>query len=376
LSAFFLKAHSHLERRANKKNSPPPRQLKFAPGKSEASVVHINGNFVIGGTSQLIADIIETTSDQYRHKVIVPKLPDPLPYQPLPICQYDLGNMSGLSDFLENENPSLVHIHYWVRPMHRHFDFGIWYQQVFRICEELGLKVIQNIDVPTKPFHAENIRHNVFVSEYVRKAFNDSELPSSVIYPGSDFSHFTGDPNRELTGNTVGMVYRLDTDKLDASAIEVFISAVKKMPSLKCYIIGGGYYYDHYRQRVNEERLSANFIFTGFVSYDKLPSWYSKLGLIVAPVHDESFGQVTPFAMGMGLPVVGYDTGAMAELLGSNDDLVPTGNVERLAQLVVDRMQDPALRKQKGIANQSRARQMFSVESMIEKYKSLYQSIL
>lgn len=375
-SALLLRGHNFLDRRLSVNRNIAPKHLRFQPVPGKPKVFHFNGNFVVGGTSQLIADIIERSSNDYSHTVIVPNYPRPLPYQPVPIHEFPLANMQGLFDFLNKEKPALVHIHYWIRPMHRYFDFGLWYKSVFDICEELGLKVIQNIDVPAAPYKSKTVLHNVFVSNYVRDAFNDSNLPSSVIYPGSDLSHFSCPDSFSFPGNTIGMVYRLDTDKLNEKAIEVFISAVKKKPELSCFIIGGGYYLEYYRKRVREERMERKFNFTGFVSYDALPEYYKKIGLIVAPVHDESFGQVTPFAMSMGLPVAGYDTGAVAEILGSKEMLVPYGDTEALAALIADVMSNPEQRTQTGLTNKKRAHQFFSVEKMLQDYRKLYQQYI
>ncbi len=353
LSALLLRGHNYLDRRLSASTNIVPQRLYYQAVPGKPKIFHVNGNFVVGGTSQLIADIIERSSHEFS-----------------------LANMLGLFDFLSKERPALVHIHYWIRPMHRYFDFGLWYKTVFSICEELGLKVIQNIDVPTTPYKSNTVLHNVFVSKYVMDEFNNSHLPSSVIYPGSDLSHFSCADDYEFPSDTIGMVYRLDRDKLDEKVIEVFIGAVKRKPGLTCYIIGGGYYLDYYRKRVQEEGLERKFIFTGFVSYDSLPEYYKKIGLIVAPVHDESFGQVTPFAMSMGLPVAGYDTGALAEILGSGKMLVPTGNTEALSSLIADVMNNPELRKQTGLANKKRARDLFSVEKMMEDYRTLYRQYI
>jgi glycosyltransferase involved in cell wall biosynthesis len=375
VSSLLQRGHMAIDRRIARKEGIRPRIIRYNPNSSLSRIVHFNGNFVIGGTSQLIADIIERSSDKYYHQVIIPQMPDPLPYQPLPVRAYSISAMTDLYETLQHERPTLAHIHYWVRPMHRYFDFGLWYDSVFRICEELQIPVIQNVDVPTTPHKSKSIRHNVFVSHYVLNEFNDSDTPSSVIYPGSDLEHFSSNNNEPLPA-TVGMVYRLDRDKLNEQVIDIFISAVRKKPDLQCYIIGGGFYLGSFKQAVKEARLEKNIVFTGFVSYDDLPGWYKKIGLIVAPVHDESFGQVTPFAMGMGLPVVGYDTGAMSELLGGKENLVATGNTERLAQLIVDTVTDHEKRKQLGAANKKRALDLFSVETMIREYDKLYQSLL
>jgi glycosyltransferase involved in cell wall biosynthesis len=375
-AALLLRGHHFIMRRLQAKKAVAPRVLRYKVVPGLPKIFHFNGNFTIGGTSQLIADIIENTSDRYEHRVFVPVQPSPLPYQPLPIQAFPLSDMQGLYEYLKKEQPALVHIHYWIRPMHRYMDFGLWYKAVFDICDELGLKVIQNIDVPTAPYPAKNLLHNVYVSQYVLDEFNNSEKPCSVIYPGSDMQHFSKKEGSVSPDHVIGMVYRLDTDKLNEKAIEVFISAVKLMPSLQCYIIGGGYYFDAFRERVRQEGQEKNFIFTGFVSYDALPDYYKKIGLIVAPVHDESFGQVTPFAMGMGLPVAGFDTGALKEILGSSEMLVPYGEVQALAERIVQVMQSPDWRKKTGTFNRQRALDYFTVEKMIGDYTSLYQQYL
>lgn len=371
-SSILLRGHLHLNRRLAEKEAVPPYQLKYQPVDHATRIFHFNGNFVVGGTSQLIVDIIERTSDKYFHKIIVPRYPKPLPYQPLSIAEYTLSELPDLYKCLQKEKPSLVHIHYWVRPMHRYFDFGLWYEAIFKMCNELGLKVIQNVNVPTHPFHSPGIRHNVFVSKYLEQEFNDTNVPASVIYPGSDLQHFSIEEGYVYPDDTIGMVYRLDTDKLNKEAIEVFILAAKKRKDLKCYIVGGGTLLGYYQDRVKKEGLSAQFTFTGFVSYDTLPQHYKKIGVIVAPVHDESFGQVTPFAMGMGIPVVGYDTGALSEILGSSDNLVPYGDINALAEKAIDVLSDPVRARQTGERNRDRARQLFSIEKMISEYENLY----
>ena len=377
ISSFLLKSHRYINRRIALKTRVPPRILNYQSSPGKPVIFHFNGNFVIGGSSQLIADIVERTSDKYSHHIIVRGYPRPLPYQPLHISEFSVSQLPELFDHLRKEKPALVHIHYWVRSIHRYYDFALWYNAIFRMCGELKLKVIQNINVPTQPFDSPAVIHNVFVSRYVMNEFSGNNITaSSVIYPGSDVGHFTCSENHSFPENTIGMVYRLDRDKLDEKAIEVFIKAVKKKPEIFCYIIGGGFYLDYYKQRVKEEGLKKRFNFTDFVSYESLPGHYKKIGVIVAPVHDESFGQVTPFAMCMGLPVVGYDTGALSEILGSKSTLVKYGDSEALANLIVEMVNNPQRRKQLGGENKKRAQACFSVEKMTEEYENLYNSVL
>jgi glycosyltransferase involved in cell wall biosynthesis len=353
-----------------------PYTLNYSVGNTTKKIIHINGNFIVGGSSQLIVDIIERTSDKYKHIVIVPDAPNPVPYQPVDIYAFSINELSGLYDFLKETKPDLVHIHYWVRHIHRFEGYALWYQSIFRICEELNIKILQNINVPTKPFNNANVLHNVFVSKYVMDNFNDRDTAASVIYPGSNFSHFKNDDIEALPDDSIGMVYRLDKDKLNEKAIEIFIAAVKKKRTLKCFIVGDGDYLMCYKKRVQEENLEPNFIFTGMVSYADLPSFYKKMSIFVAPVHDESFGQVSPFAMSMGLVVAGYDTGALSEILGSKETLVEYGDINNLAELIIELSNDKEKRVMKGRQNQLRTHNMFTVEKMIADYLVLYNDLI
>jgi glycosyltransferase involved in cell wall biosynthesis len=372
ISAVFLRLHLYINRKVKQGKAIVPYKVKDPALKPATRIVHVNGNFIVGGSSQLIVDIIENIADLYQHSVIVPAVPDPLSYQPLDIRGYGLTNMQELYTYLKNEPPALVHIHYWVRQQHWYADYAIWYRAVFDICAALDIPVVQNINVPTEPYHSKAVLENIFVSNYVRDHFNRSQTPSGVIYPGSDFSHFKQEGVHGLPANSIGMVYRLDKDKLNAAAIEIFIGVAKQRPSVTCHIVGGGYFLKHYQKRVSEEQLQQQFVFTGMVSYAALPGYYKKLGLFIAPVHDESFGQVTPFAMNMGIPVAGYNTGALEEILGSADTLAAPGDIDGLVHTITTLLDDPQQLKLLGEQNKARASAMFSLDIMIRDYRKLY----
>ena len=306
LSARLLRYHAAVHRRLDAALSPhstvEPYRLRPYRTDAPRRIVHVNGNFLVGGTTQLIVDLIERLSDDYRQEVVVPVAPAVRPYQPVDVREVSLDAMQPLFESLRDDPPVAVHVHYWVREGDDYHPVALWYDTIFRMCERLAIPVVQNVNVPTAPHPSPAVVHNVFVSQYVRDGYDPGQVPSSVIYPGSDFAHFVA---AEATppDDVIGMVYRLDPDKLDERAIEVFIAAVRRRPGLRCLIVGGGHFLDRYRRRVAEAGLADRFSFPGFVSYGELPSWYGRLALFVAPEHNESFGQVTPFAMSMGLPV-------------------------------------------------------------------------
>jgi glycosyltransferase involved in cell wall biosynthesis len=232
--------------------------------------------------------------------------------------------------------------------------------------------VIENINIPTEPYVSGAVACYVHVSDYVRHRFGRRDGRHVTIHPGSDFSMFAPPSQPGDEADRLGMVYRLERDKLDERAIEPFIEAVHMRPATRAIIVGGGSLLPEFERRVADAGLQHAFTFTGYVSYDALPALYRQMGVFVAPVHRESFGQVTPFAMGMGLPVVGYDVGAIAEIVGDRALLAPPGDSRRLGELAAALLDDPARRTALGAANRARAERLFSVEAMIAAYERLY----
>ena len=100
------------------------------------------------------------------------------------------------------------------------------------------------------------------------------------------------------------------------------------------------------------------------------------MSLFVAPVHNESFGQVTPFAMNMRIPVAAYEVGALREILVSDDVFAPAGDSDALADTIVRLLDHPTRLRELGQFNRERAQQLFSLEAMVEAYGATYTKLL
>jgi glycosyltransferase involved in cell wall biosynthesis len=125
---------------------------------------------------------------------------------------------------------------------------------------------------------------------------------------------------------------------------------------------------------VAAQGVDERFVFTGYIAYEQLPEYYKKFSIFVAPVWSESFGQVSPFAMSMKIPVVGYNIGALPEILGSADCL--RKDPTKLAELIIGLLDDRQKRIEIGAANYNRVCDFFSIENMIRKYDLLYSRLL
>ena len=357
---------------------PAPYRLRqLHPTRPERPrVLHVIANFHLGGSARLVVDLIEGLGHAYEQTVASDDLPASPAYEGLTLQHHPARTVDAARALLQARRPDLVHVHYLA---HHRDKYGarawMWYRPWFEAAEQLGVRVIENINIPTEPYVSDAVACYVHVSDYVRHRFGRRDGRHVTIYPGSDLDLFALPPGAEVPDDCLGMVYRLARDKLDERAMDPFIEAIRRRPGTRALIVGDGVSLEDYRRRVAEAGLEDAFEFTGYVEYEALPALYRRMSVFVAPVHRESFGQVTPFAMGMQLPVVGYDVGAIPEIVADETLLAPAGDSAGLGAIAASLLDDRARRVSLGLANRARAERLFSVRSMVAAYEELYREL-
>lgn len=342
-------------------NIKPPAAMR----QDQPRVLHFIGNFFTGGSSRLVVDLLEHLGGEYEQQIITQRVARPAAYIGAVITEYDKSQTDQMLAYVHRYKPDFVHVHYWGSS-----DLP-WYAAVFGVLEQVGCRVIENVNVPVAPYISATVQTYVYVSRYVLDCFGTAGAENRVVHPGSDFDLFRKG-RAVAAAHTIGMVYRLDTDKLNEQSIDVFIKVAESNPKVKCLIVGGGTLLTLFKQKTVEAGVAHNFEFTGYVSYEKLPSLYRRMGIFVAPVWQESFGQVTPFAMSTGIPVVGYNIGALEEIIGDPSQLAPGNDSDRLAEIILRLLDDRPRRQAIGDFNRNRALEGFSIQKMIGEYRSLY----
>lgn len=360
------------ERDATPLHAPPAIPRRDSAGSQpRPRVLHVIANFMLGGSSRLVMDLVEGMGDTYEQKVVTSYLPSPPAYAGADVTEFRSPQTpDDVRSFLLDYQPSLVHVHYWGE-----CDHG-WYDIFFRAIQSLGCRVIENVNTPVAPYEAEFVDRYVYVSKYVYEHFGNGCGRDLTIYPGSDFSLFSRNGAGHLPRDCIGMVYRLEADKLNEQSIDVFIKVAQRRPATKVLVVGGGTYFEPYRRAARAAGVGDNFEFTGYVDYAALPQLYERMTAFIAPVWKESFGQVGPFAMSMGIPVLGYAVGGITEIVDDSSLLAKPGDSDALADLVIELLDDPARCQRIGDRNRDRAGDLFSVEAMIRSYRALYSQVL
>ncbi|OGH15193.1 MAG: hypothetical protein A2860_04210 [Candidatus Levybacteria bacterium RIFCSPHIGHO2_01_FULL_37_33] len=320
----------------------------------------------IGGAPRLILDLANGLKDKYDMEGIT--LSDDFYYKYSNFKVYHFSKPEKTLEFLLSNPPDILHTYYYGdwKGFHRSFEMIL--------KSKLPSAIIENLLVPIHIYRSSRINHYVYCSNYIREIQHRKFENETVIYPGVNLKEFLPNKDIEKSPNSVGMVYRLWDDKIDQSTIEMFISLVKKRPSALVYVIGGGFNFHHYVERVRIEGVRNNFYFTGEIGYKDLPSWYDRFYIFVAPVHNESYGLVVPYAMAKNIPVVAYRRGVLPELLGGTNSIVNTSNemVDKLIYL----LDNPNIASKTSSGGRKRVSNLFSMDRMKEKYDALYQKLL
>lgn len=383
-SWLWLTRYRSLKHKLTEKLKPASKPLPKQPPVTDANtyqaqiihplnserpkIIHAIANFFTGGSSRLIVDLVEHLGNKYDQEVVCCYIPDPLAYSGLVLHDFS-GNVTekNIESFLRKKKAQILHVHYWGE------GDAPWYQKVIQGAVNWPCILIENVNTPVIPYVNDRVDQYVYVSEYARDYAAYEKAKADVIYPGSNLTLFDR-KDAPIPDDVIGMVYRLDQDKLREDAVQLFIQVVKKRPRTQVLIVGGGEYLNSYQRQVAEAGATANFLFTGYVPYGKLPEYYQRLSIFVAPVWKESFGQVSPFAMSMKIPVAGYRIGALSEILGSEELLAD--NPEDLSDIIVKLLDDRKRRIEIGLKNYQRVHEMFSIGAMVAAYERLYERLL
>ena len=196
-----------------------------------------------------------------------------------------------------------------------------------------------------------------------RSLWADRGCPELDVVPnGIDTDRWVpqGEPQDYLT-----WVGRIVPNKGLAEAIQA-----ARRARVKLRIFGPVEDASYFAEKV-EPSLSKGIEFHGHRSADRLRSEVAHArGAIVTPLWDEPFGLVAAEALSCGTPVVGFDRGALSEVVGDCGILVPGGDIGALTQAIrlVGRFDRAACRR--------RAVEKLSIGAMISGYEASYASAI
>jgi glycosyltransferase involved in cell wall biosynthesis len=146
----------------------------------------------------------------------------------------------------------------------------------------------------------------------------------------------------------------------------------------KFLICGTGPFFRRLEEEVRKMGLQNQVVFLGHVTRKRLVQAYQNATVHVVPSHYEGLPTVLLEAMSCGIPVVATNVGGISEVIspGANGFLVPPGSPKKLAKVVLELLDDAALRDRIGRAARKTIEEHFTWDRIADKILQCYESIL
>lgn len=203
-----------------------------------------------------------------------------------------------------------------------------------------------------------------------------------IIPCGVDLTRFSPGSNaargRGAGGRVILFLGRLDRRK----GLEVLLRAMPRVldgvPDARLVIVGGGPMELPARRFVGAAGLGAAVSFVGRVSPDDLPTYYSNCDVYCSPaLGGETFGIVLLEAMASGTAVVASRIPGYDEVVTDGVDglLFPAGDADALSRVLLEVLQNEALRRRLAEAGLQRSRQ-FAWPRVARMTLDYYQELL
>jgi len=176
------------------------------------------------------------------------------------------------------------------------------------------------------------------------------------------------------TDIVIGMIARLVELKGHDDLFAIAAQVVHANPRVKFLLVGGGYWRGRFERMARDSGIGKNFIFTGLVPPERVPSLVGIMDCVVHLSAREGLARALPQALANAKPVIAYDCDGAGEICFDSRTgfLVPAGNRQLLKSRLLELANDAALRARLGRSGQEFVRSHFSVERMVDDLYDLY----
>jgi glycosyltransferase involved in cell wall biosynthesis len=226
----------------------------------------------------------------------------------------------------------------------------------------------------------------ICASEAIRRMLVADGVPEArtvTVHEGIDLGRVDAAPPAKLHEELwlphhapiVGNVAALVPHKGQRHLVEAAALVVRQVPDARFVIAGEGELRDALERQVREHHLEKHVFLAGF--RPDVLSLHKAFDIFVMSSVTEGLGTSVLDAMAAGKPVVGTTAGGIPESVvdGETGLLVPPRDHQRMAEVIVTLLKDPALRTRMGEAGRARAQARFSAERMVQNTLRVYRRV-
>lgn len=198
--------------------------------------------------------------------------------------------------------------------------------------------------------------------------------PGTLVYTPSDLSAFANGPVLLYVG-------RFTSVKRINLLIRAYARARKSFNKPAPLVLVGGFpgeWEDEHPFETIEQTVARDVFLAGWHGHDELPDIFAASDLIILPSVREQFGQVLVEGMACGLPAIAVNAYGPSEIIDNGETgwLVPPDDELRLAEALVEAVNNDSLRLQRGAAAYTTIRGRYSWPALGEKLVRTYEAVL
>jgi glycosyltransferase involved in cell wall biosynthesis len=218
------------------------------------------------------------------------------------------------------------------------------------------------------------IYQSQFVQDWWARTYGPSEIPSHVIYNGVDLEEYSPKRMQEKAAGSDEVIC-LEGNISGELAVH-FLNAVRQWP-VSVY----GNIWADVREAV-DERVRPNVSLLGAIPCDAVPKIFRGRKVLLNLDTNAACPNAVIEALASGTPVVGYDTGSLSELVGTDGGrLIPYGadawklempNLEALEPAIAEVFNSY---EHYSRGARLRAEKLFGLDEMVDKYIGVIESV-
>ena len=329
----------------------------------------------------------------YFHEVVLQDYPL-FAYPP-----YAIGLASKIVEVCTFEKLDILHVHYAVP----HATSGYLACQVLGQAAPKLIATLHGTDItlvgndrsylPITRFSIEQCSGLTVPSQYLRNATYDklnvaTTTPIEVIPNFVDTAAFS--PCSHTNGKDTQLLKQLRCSSAEkviihvsnfrpvkriGDVIKIFAAARAKVPC-SLILVGDGPERSMAEELARKLNISSKVSFLG--KQEVFAGVLSNSDVFLMPSETESFGLAALEAMSCGVPAVTSNIHGLPEVVvdGETGFLCPVGDIDGMADKVVQILTDPDLQHRLGQAARKRAIEKFGVDQTIDRYERYYRQVI
>ena len=157
-------------------------------------------------------------------------------------------------------------------------------------------------------------------------------------------------------------VCELNKSNVKRKGLDYFLDAAAHSPEIEFVVVGE--FKDEETAKIVKSMATKNVFFTGFVTNEQLLSWYQRAKVYLQLSYHEGFGVSVVEAILCGCIPIVSDKGALPEVVGSKNIIVPYGSTGLTTTAIRE-----AIYKMHGARDRCRAYNKFSLKNRIKLIK-------